>query len=331
MPPIRYTGSHLDRAAGQRRDDAWVASLLESPEARVVPVFEEQNLVHGFGAGTTELRAASSLIADLGDGVVGDPLTWVLLGLDGNVPLFAADVSGLDQESLTAVAGSATFVELRKIGSAVSARDAALLAYARAMMIWHRRHRYCGRCGGETASRHAGHMRLCRNASCGAETFPRTDPAVIMLVEHPASGRRPARCLLARHSRLPRGVYSTLAGFLEPGESLEEAVVREVMEETGVRVTNVTYQASQPWPFPSSLMVGFRATAEDDAIVLDRTELDEAHWFTAEQVAAFGEWDDEDATYRLPRPDSIARELVESWMGRRETGDGRREFDGARL
>jgi NAD+ diphosphatase len=322
IPQIKYAGGHLDRAAAQRRDESWVASMLTHPAAQIVPLRDDRNLVHGFGIGMSELRAVSSPIADLARRIVDDELTWVLLGLEGEVPVFATDVSTLDDEALSAVANGATFIELRKVGAALSTRDAALLAYARAMLGWHRRHLYCGTCGSTTSSRHAGHMRLCTNTSCAAETFPRTDPAVIMLVEHPADEHRPARCLLARHGRLPRGVYSTLAGFLEPGESLEEAVIREVMEETGVRVTDVAYHASQPWPFPASLMVGFRATAAFEAIVLDTMELDEARWFTANEVAAFGEWDDEGAPFRLPRADSIARELVEAWLA--DVREGRR-------
>lgn len=311
---IRYAGSRLDRAAAMRRDDAWVAALLVDPAARVLPLRNDENLVHGLGTERLDVRAGSAPVAALHRELVADRLTWVLLGLEEGVPVFATDVSGLDEEALASVAAGGMFVELRKVGSALSVHDAALLAYARAMIGWHRRHRHCGTCGSVTASRHAGHMRLCTNSLCGAENYPRTDPAVIMLVERPADERGPARCLLARHGRLPRGVYSTLAGFLEPGESLEEAVAREVKEETGVRVTSVTYHASQPWPFPASLMVGFRATAEADEITLDATELDEAYWFTAEELSTFGEWDDESTLLRLPRSDSIARELVNAWL-----------------
>ena len=309
---IRYTGSRLDRAAALRRDEAWVAALLADPAARVVPLCNDQNLVHGLGDASRDVRAGAAPVAALHRELVDDRIAWVLLGLEEGVPVFATDVSGLGEEALEFVAAGGTFVELRKVGSALSAHDAALLAYARAIIGWHRRHRHCGTCGSPTVSRHAGHMRQCTNAGCGAENYPRTDPAVIMLVERPADERGPARCLLARHGRLPRGVYSTLAGFLEPGESLEEAVAREVMEETGVRVKDVTYHASQPWPFPASLMVGFRAVADGDEITLDVTELDEARWFTAEELSAFGEWDDESAPLRLPRSDSIARELVDA-------------------
>ena len=154
--------------------------------------------------------------------------------------------------------------------------EAALLAYARGLMYWHRRHRFCGVCGAATDSRGGGHVRRCRNADEPHEHFPRTDPAVIMLVTHDdLEGRGPA-ALLGRQSRWPDGMYSTLAGFVEPGESLEEAVAREVREETGVAVADVRYQASQPWPFPSSLMLGFRARAVTTGIDVDQRELQDA-------------------------------------------------------
>jgi len=212
---------------------------------------------------------------------------------------------------VAAVPGS-EFADLRRVGSLLPAQDAALLAYARGMIAWHRRHRHCGVCGAATAPRHGGHVRVC--TACGTETYPRTDPAVIMLVHRPAHDGEPARCLLARSARFRAGMYSTLAGFVEPGESLEDAVARETLEETGVRVGRVTYVGSQPWPFPSSIMLGFRAEAETTALAVDGEEIADARWFSVAELAAFGEWGDDDAAFRLPRRDSIARLLVDGWV-----------------
>jgi NAD+ diphosphatase len=174
------------------------------------------------------------------------------------------------------------------------------------MIHWHRRQRFCGVCGSETLSQSAGHVRACVSASCGATHFPRTDPATIMLV---TDGDR---CLLGRQPRWPQGMYSTLAGFVEPGESLEDAVIREVKEEAGIIATNVTYNSSQPWPFPSSLMVGFFAEAVTREITVDPDELEDAQWFTSGELRRFA-----DQGKSLPRPDSIARRLVETWLSTR--------------
>ena len=206
------------------------------------------------------------------------------------------------------------FVDLRRAGPLLATRDATLMAYARGILHWHQHHRYCGKCGHATESQHGGHMRLCTNPDCSRETFPRTDPAVIVLVEYRPANGGPPRCLLGRHQAWPPGAFSTIAGFVESVESLEKAVAREVFEETGVRVGNVIYQASQPWPFPASLMLGFRAQAERTTITIDPDALAEARWFTAEELRSFGEWGDEAAPLRLPRKDSIARFLVESWV-----------------
>ena len=156
-------------------------------------------------------------------------------------------------------------------------------------------------------------MRKCTSTECGAPSFPRTDPAVIMLITHqPTSG--PAQCLLGRQAIWPEGNYSTLAGFVEPGESLEEAVAREVHEEAGIRVKNITYQASQPWPFPASIMLGFWGEATTTDIQVDEHEIEAASWFDAPDLRTFGEWGDDDTKFHLPRKDSIARFLIETWL-----------------
>ena len=218
------------------------------------------------------------------------------------------------------MAGKGAFIDLRRCGSLLEREDASLLAYARGMMHWHRCHRFCGVCGRPTASRQGGHVRACDNPDGPHLTFPRTDPAVIMVVSHDGLDGQPPSCLLGRQKAWPMGTYSSLAGFVEPGESLEEAVAREVFEETGVSVTDVTYRASQPWPFPSSIMLGFRARALTTEIHLDPDELDDARWFTVAQVRQFGEWGKvAEGEQAMSRKDSIARWLIEDWLA--EAGD----------
>lgn len=319
-PSIRYAGGQLDRAGEHRKDPVWVASMRARPDARVIPIWRDKNLVLGMpreGETSHASPRAARYPVDSRGGIlaVDGALPWAFLGLDGEAPVFTVDVSDASDEQLASLTeNGAEFVDLRKAGMLVSASDAAQLAYARALMGWHRRHRYCGVCGATTESCYAGHMRQCPDPGCHTEHFPRTDPAVIMLVEHRPANGAPRKVLLAHNRRLPQHAFSTLAGFVEPGETLEEAVAREVWEETGVRVSDVRYQATQPWPFPSSLMIGFRAVAESDAIAIDREELDEARWFTAAELAGFGEWGDATARFQLPRRDSIARALVDAWL-----------------
>ena len=302
---ITYAGGRLDRAGDRRKDEAWLAAARARDDARLVPVWRDASLVVGDGG-----ERGAGLHACDAVGVVA-AAEWIFLGLDGAAPRFAVELHDEAADALAAAAGG-EFVDLRRVGALLPADDAALLAYARGMVAWHRRHRHCGVCGGATESRQAGHVRVC--TACGAETYPRTDPAVIMLVHRPAEGDEPARCLLARSPRFKAGMYSTLAGFVEPGESLEDAVARETLEETGVRVGRVTYRGSQPWPFPASLMIGFTAEAETTALTVDGEEIADARWFTAAELATFGDWSDDGAAFRLPRRDSIARLLVDGWV-----------------
>jgi NAD+ diphosphatase len=202
------------------------------------------------------------------------------------------------------------FQELRQVATLLETPDAAILAHARAMVYWHQRHRFCGDCGSPTEPCEGGYLRVCTNAQCGQHHFPRSDPAIIVLVE---SGNR---CLLGRKPSWPEGLYSTIAGFVEPGECIEQAVIREVGEETGVRVGEIHYQSSQPWPFPSSLMLGFRARAADPTIRVDQHELQDARWFTREEIRS-GLLE---GRLRLPANISVSHRLIESWFDEGEIG-----------
>jgi NAD+ diphosphatase len=227
----------------------------------------------------------------------------VFLGLDDHGGIFAADLSQAGESAAAAAAGGERVLDVRALVGTLSPAEAALLGYARGILYWHRHQRYCGSCGSPTRIGHGGHLRTCRNEACARLHFPRVEPAVIMLVENQGT------CLLARHKGSAPGSYSTLAGFVGVCESLEDAVRREVAEETGVPVGPVTYMASQGWPFPSGLMVGFRATALAQTVHVDGEEVIEARWFTRAELTEHAR-----AAGRLGREDSIDRYLLRSWL-----------------
>lgn len=309
---IYYSGLNLDRASELRKDARWIDAQWNRSSCRVLLLRNDHNLMHWQKERNLTPVSISHNRDDIASLALGSSGV-VFLGLDKEVPFFAADVSGHREAALKGIIGDNEFIDLRQAGWLLSAQEAALLAYARGLLYWNRHSGFCSNCGSPTEIQHGGHLKLCTNAQCARMTFPRTDPAVIMLVEYwPDTG--PPRCLLARNARFPARMMSTLAGFVDPSESLEETVTREVLEESGIQVVNVSYQASQPWPFPSSIMLGFRALALTNDIRIDKLELTEAGWFSAEQLGSFGEWGDGGDNYCLPRKDSIARYLVESWI-----------------
>ena len=310
MSKLRYAGGGLDRASLRRAQPDWVLDQLEHNTSLVVPVSGTRNLFALEPSEGTFSHALLPRVSELRDHLDGDA-EFVLLGLRETVAVFTLDLSTVEDEIITRrFAGE--FADLRIAGACLSGPDASSLAYARGLLHWHRTHGFCGGCGRQTTSAHGGHMRSC--LECAWEAFPRIDSAVIMLVET-TNDAGEAICLLGRNARLPTGIFSTLGGFVETGESLEETVAREVMEEAGVRVDTVNYRGSQPWPFPASLMLGFRAHATTTEICRHDEELEEAYWFTASELSNFGEWSDDSATLRLPRHDSIARVLIDEWLG----------------
>jgi NAD+ diphosphatase len=226
-----------------------------------------------------------------------DAVEPILLGLEGGEPLFAVDLESIER--------SGRVVSLREAGGVLPQSEGGLAAYAVALMNWHRRHRFCANCGTATDVIEGGYSRHCPN--CGALHFPRTDPVVIMLVDHDG------RLLLGRRAGWPGRRFSVLAGFVSPGESLEEAVVREVREESGIVAYDPRFVASQPWPFPASLMLGFNARSRGGQPVARDGELAEVGWFTREQVRAAAQGDGADMA--LPPPVSIARFLIDRWLG----------------
>lgn len=301
--PNVYTGSPLDRAALKRDDEAWIAAALGDPATRIAAVWRARNLMHGAAAGNTRAVFLDGTgAAGLRDGALAGAHPWAFLGLRDAAPVFAVDVSAEENPEPLFPDGSGEFIDLRAVAGQLSNDDASVLAHARGLMHWRSRHRFCGNCGAPCEPRSAGHVMSCTN--CKTQHFPRTDPAVIMLV---TIGDR---ALLGHSKRFPNStMFSTLAGFVEPGESLEEAVRREVFEEAGVRVGAVHYHSSQPWPFPASIMLGFYGEGLSEEITIDPEEIVEARWFTREQMR-----NSADHGFLLPRADSIARRLIEDWI-----------------
>lgn len=295
-----FSAGSSERLAQWRRHPGWSTSALAHEDTRFVPVWRDRNLMTDSGEAACLLAARD--LAPL----VSVHEDAVLLGsMDGHT-CFAVELSLHESQLPSLLPPGSGFRDLRRNASLLSPREGALLAYARAMLFWHRRHRFCGECGAPTRSEEAGHLRVCSGERCGAKHFPRTDPAIIVLTTDAGS----ERCLLGRQAVWDPGMYSCLAGFVEPGESLEHAVVREVSEESGIRIERVTYRSSQPWPFPSSLMLGFRAVAASEAIQRGDDELEDARWFTRADLAAGYR----DGSLRIPNSVSIAYRLIEEWF-----------------
>lgn len=300
--PNVYACVPLDRAAHRRKDADWLNEARRSATARVLPVWQSRNFVTGPADAPRAVLVPASL--DLGP----EPIFLGLLteGEAAGAPVFAVDLPGAESpDTLPPLAGLGRFEDLRSVGPQMPPGEGAYCAYARGMAWWNARHRFCGVCGAPAASAEGGHVRVCTDAACATHHFPRTDPAVIMLVHDGGD-----RMVLGRQSRFPPGVHSVLAGFVEPGESLEEAVAREVLEEVGLTVTDVRYCSSQPWPFPSSLMLGFTARATSFDISTDQDELESARWFDRAFLRDHTPSDD----FRLARKDSIAHRLIRDWI-----------------
>ncbi len=296
-PPHVYAHERFDRAAIRRTDEAWLQSRRRDPNSRVIHV--SRDLKFGFRQECGETRA---IIRRLDEHEEQLPDDAIFLGLSGEeIAVFAVGHSDEHLGDQHAGGAELDHHDLRQFGPSLPADEAGLLAYARALVHWHNTHLYCGSCGERTAVIQGGHARRC--PACSRQVFPRTDPAVIVLVILDNC------CLMARSPRFLPNMYSTLAGFVEPGESLEMTLRREVFEEVGVKITDLSYRSSQPWPFPQSLMLGFRARALDDTLKIDQDEIEDAMWVEKSLMM-----DDQRRPFSLPRADSIARFLIEEWL-----------------
>lgn len=303
----QFTAVRLNREVDLRDDAKWVTETLTNPGTRLVPLWRSRSLLERNENGTIAIYLSP---AELTEPDRIQPPT--LLGSDGERDYFAVSVTDSQKDTILAKFPEARFADLRRASIDMAAKHAGILAYAKALHYWQHRHAFCGVCGHPNLLRSAGHRMLCSNEECARESYPRIDPAIIVLVTHKNF------CLLGRNAKWPPRQFSTLAGFVEPGESLEDAVVREVYEEVQVSLENIRYVSSQPWPFPASAMCGFYAEAVDRNSGTSE-EVEETRWFTVESLTQAVI----DNEVRLSPPVSIAFRLLADWF--RNNGGGNLE------
>lgn len=296
-----FTGHGLDRATDRRTDQAWIEALRAQPEARFLVFQKARPLVHlDTGGGVTQpVLLTADELDRIGRGAAAKAL-FLGLEVDGT-PLFAHT---LPDDAV--VGGEGAFEDVRVLGiqARIAPEPLARVGLAKSLLEWHRLHAFCANCGTPTEVADGGAKRIC--PSCDRWHFPRVDPVAIMLVH------RGEKCLLARQRHFTHNLYSALAGFIEPGESLEESVRREVLEEAGIRVGKVRYHSSQPWPFPAALMIGCHAQGLSDRITVDETELEDARWFTREEAAAMLAQNHSDGFF-TPFSFAIAHHLIRAY------------------
>ncbi|MAL78887.1 MAG: NAD(+) diphosphatase [Sneathiella sp.] len=302
--PIVFGGGNLDRASHVRNDPDWIEQKIKDPNSRFLPLHQLKALINLRGMAAIDWRPE----ADVRE-FIENRAEMVFLGIDdGDTCHFAIDVSAMENPRQPPNPEWGKFIDVRSVAPQLSPGEAGALAQARSMIDWHNRHGFCAVCGASTRSQEAGYSRICQDPDCKASHFPRTDPVAIMMVT------RGDKCLMGRGANFPPGFFSCLAGFIEPGETIEQAVAREVFEESGIRVKNVRYHQSQPWPFPSSLMIGCFAEAMNEDIVIDRTELADADWFSKDDVRMMMQQSGKPSGLRMGGPIALAHQLAKSWV-----------------
>lgn len=297
---ISFSGNPLERASEYRSDPAWIAA--RRAQALILPLWRLKVLV----GGPDGAMKAARLSPGLCEALAAADAPCIFLGLDGGQPLFALDISQAPDDPAAGgpLAGLGEFRDMRAAAFVLPEADTAILGQAKTLIDWHQRHRFCPNCATATTFADAGYRRVCPH--CAAEHFPRTDPVVIMLPVHED------HCQVGHNQRFPAPLYSAFAGFVEPGETAEEAVRRELREEVSLKVGAVSYHASQPWPFPSALMIGCYAQALSRDFEIDGKEIEAARWMSKDEVRArlAGQIDD---SIKLPVPIAIAHHLIKGW------------------
>ncbi len=290
------TTKNLNRLSVYRNNKQWINDKFRNENTRIIPIFDSMIFC--------EKEKISYLTYSNIANVPPQINTRIFLGMFNDIAYFAININSNELANTLCQQKNASFQTFKDAVALLDYHSNELLTLARFMVYWHSRNQYCGKCGRKTISSDAGHLLTCQNNHCAEKYYPNMDPAIIVLV---TSG---SRCLLGRQQSWPEGMYSTLAGFVEPGETIEQAVTREVHEETGVNVFDIKYQASQAWLFPNSLMLAFTAIAKEEAILLDREELEDARWYSRDEIRA--------APELLPYKTSIAYKLITTWLNETE-------------
>ena len=297
----RFAGNPLDRCGDLRNDSAWLAAQEDNPEALALILWEGRPLVEDHEGGQRlvwlSLAHARDLVSDRD----------VFLGMWKEAPVFAIEFENSIDPTSGPAGGLGHFIEMRAAAAVLPEAELAMAGNAKALFDWRRRHGFCAACGKATVQASGGWRRLCE--ACGSEHFPRIDPVVIMLPIY--EGGDEPRCLLGRQPAFPAGRYSALAGFMEPGETIEEACAREVKEEAGLKVSKVTYHSSQPWPFPAQMMIGLMAQVTSGEATPDHSELEAVVWLTKAEARSV--LDGTHESLQAPPPFAIARQLIEAW------------------
>jgi len=301
-----FAGNPLNRDSERRGDEAFIAEKLADPESLAVALWNGKPLVEDIldGDGKPKGVQIAYLRADMAQDMAGGGERLLYMGLWKDIAVFAVDIEGPADPAEGPLQGLGRFEELRGAAATMPPADAGILATAKSMFEWRRRHRWCSACGQKTEVADGGWKRVC--AACDAEHFPRTDPVAIMLAVHDG------KCLLGRQAAWPPGMFSALAGFIEPGETIEEACARELEEEAGLKATAVRYHSSQPWPWPSSLMIGMIADVENDEAAPDQTELEAVRWFTKDEALRLIRGEFEEGLFAPPAL-AIAHQLIKAW------------------
>jgi NAD+ diphosphatase len=305
MKQNSFSTNFLDRASLKRSNEMWINDQFKNGSARIIPVSHSKILCTSI----QNPRAIYLTKNDFNDVSNARELS-IFLGISDKKAYFAIDIESMKSALILNDKNGGAFHDLKRVMPLLNVRDSALLGIARFMINWQSRHRYCGKCGTPTKSAEAGNLRICENTNCGQSHFPSMDPAIIVLISFGEY------CLLGRQKIWPKGMYSTIAGFVEPGESIEDAVIREVKEETGIIVEKLEYQNSQSWLFPSSLMLGFTAAAKGNEIIIDKNELEDARWFSRKEIKD----DMKKGLLKMPGKVAIAYHLIKEWFDKGDEG-----------